>query len=224
MVCFAGCYFSSFSEEKANEAAISYLNDKYSEEFVAKEGGICTDSIVFGDNWYELTVVKKSEENEEPHREYTVCISTDRKYTILGDNVIFDYYNSLYEEYITPIIKKEMNDIPFVIIVESEQAISISRYGASSDAEIPKNLNDNTFLPKKYCEFEIFISKQYDIGQIPTICSNINNSLKKDDYRIAHIVILEEEEFSDLNSAKDKYWRCKTKQFYIGNKYYEVSE
>ena len=46
----------------------------------------------------------------------------------------------------------------------------------------------------------------------------------KDNYYDAYIVILNDDEYAELTSSKDKYWRCRIKQFYIQNKFYEVSD
>ena len=219
LFCCTGCYFSSFSEEKANEAAISYLNDKYGEEFVAKKGGIRTDSIAFGDNWYELTVVKKSEENEETQREFTVCISTDRKYTILGDTVIFDYYEILYEDYAIPIITKEMGDIPFILIADPNPSL----YMAPPECEIPKRIDDdNNYIKKSQFSFDIYIPRSYDTGQIPDLCKKIFDSSIKGDYRQAYIVILNDDDYASLAASKDKHKDIYENNYFLQNKKYKV--
>ena len=219
LFCCTGCYFSSFSNEKANEAALSYLRDKYGEEFVAKGGGIETDSIYFGNNWYALTVVKKSEENEEPHREYKVCISTDRKYTIIGDTVIFDYYDALYEDYATPIISKEMEDIPFVIVVIPEY----SRHGVSTEYDIPTELDDEKgyFEKNDFC-FDIFIPKSFDTGQLPNLCKKIGDSPIKGNYQMINIVPLNDDSFASLAVSKDKVHECVKNNYFHQNKMYRV--
>ena len=199
----SGCYFSSFSEEKANEAALSYLNDKYGEEFVAKDGGIRTDSIAFGNTWYELTVVKKSEESEEAQRKYTIFITTDRKYTILGDTVMFDYYKPLYEEYVTPIIKNEMNDIPFIITAYF--GIDL-KFGVEAENNIPVSPDDEQIAKLRGCfEIYIYIPKSYDNDQIPEICKNIKENLTDENYLRGAIATLSEEDFSLLSNSEDKY-------------------
>ncbi len=221
----SGCYFSSFSEEKANKAALSYLLEKYGEEFVAKKGGICTDSIAFGNNWYELTVVKKSEENEETQRKYTICVTTDRKYTVIRDTVMFDYYNSLYEKYVIPIIEKEMEGIPYVVLVDSKMNLSIKaiRDGVEAEANIPNDLEDeNSIFEKRDFVFNIYISETYDKGQLPEICSNINNSLTKDNYYEAYIVLLSDEEFAKLAKSKDKYQENQVNEYFLGKEKYKV--
>ncbi len=208
----SGCYFSSFSEEKANEAALSYLNDKYGEEFVAKEGGIRYDSIAT--NWYELTVVKKSEESEETQRKYTIFITTDRKYTVFGDTVMLDYYNSLYEDFAVPIIKKELGDIPFIFLANLGNIPKISMQGVAPDAEIPKSIDDdNNIIKNSEYEFKIFITDDYDIDMINDIRSKIKNSALKGFYRNSYLVILNDDDFKTLSTVKDKYqatqmWGC----------------
>jgi hypothetical protein len=222
---FAGCHFTDFSEEKANEAALSYLLEKYGEEFVAKEGGIRTDSIAFGNNWYELTVVKKSEENEETQRKYTICVTTDRKYTVIRDTVMFDYYNSLYEKYVIPIIEKEMEGIPYVVLVDSKMNLSIKaiRDGVEAESNIPNDLEDeNSIFEKRDFVFNIYISETYDKGQLTEICSNINNSLTKDNYYEAYIVLLSDEEFTKLAKSKDKYQENQVNEYFLGKKKYKV--
>ncbi len=176
--------------------------------------------------WYEARIVKKSEENTEAPKEYIVCVSTDGNNTILGDTVICDYYNIIYAEYVTPIIAKEMGDIPFVVIVDSESNLDTLNYtaefGAKPDSAIPKNLDDegNAFQKDDFV-FDIYISESSDKGQMRKICKKIHDSLTEENYYRAYIVVLSDEEFKGLYSSKDKYFEERT-HYYNGKELYKV--
>ena len=94
MLCFTGCLFESkpvsepekeyFSKDKAREAAIAYVNEKYGDEFIEVDNIERRGSFV-GNGWYSSDIIRKSQKNEKDPRKYEVSVSWDTSYTILGD-------------------------------------------------------------------------------------------------------------------------------------------
>ena len=214
---FTGCFIKKepepepLSKERANEAAVTYLKEKYGEEFVSVGGYDRADSIVGGNYWYVDEIIKKSQENEGFPHKYEVSISDDNKYTILGDTVMFDYYNPLYEEYVTPIIKNEMNDIPFIITANFGTSL---KFGVEAEKKIPVSPDDEEIVRFRGCfEFDIFIPASFDNDQIPEICKNIKERLTEDNYLRGFIILLSEEDYAVLSTAVDKYRAKETHSF-----------
>ena len=116
---------------------------------------------------------------------------------------MFDYYNPLYEEYVTPIIKNEMNDIPFIITANFGTSL---KFGVEAEKKIPVSPDDEELVRFRGCfTFIVYIPASYDNGQIPEICKNISEKLTKDNYLRGVIAILREEDFTFLSTAEDKY-------------------
>ena len=230
MLCFTGCLFESkpvsepFSATKANEAALSYLKEKYGEEFVVTDHKYRGDSIAFGLSWQVSEVIKKSQENESNPRKYEVCVSKNDPYTILGDTFMISYYEKLYQDFAAPVVEKEMGDIPFELVVVSVSPNEFyDDYGVVPQAEIPDSFDDeNSVFSKSDFFFKIFIPRSYDNGNISEICANINKRLTKENYFSGDIILLDDNEFDILSSASDKFWEYKINNNYLGKKAYSV--
>ena len=225
LLLFSGCFLKKepepepFSKEKAEEAAQAYLKEKYGEEFVSVGGHERGDSIIGGNYWYVDEVIKKSQENEGSPHKYEVSISHDSTYTILGDTVMFDYYNACYEEFVTPIIKSVMKDIPFETIIYYGLQLD---YGIGPEKNIPVSPDDEQIVASRGSFIiNIYIPESYDNGQIPEICKTIKERLTEDNYLLGVIAILSEEDFTLLSTSEDKY-RAKESNSFSRIKSYRV--
>ena len=216
--------YEPFSYEKADEVALAYLKEKYGEDFVIVDHKYKGDSIAFGLSWQVSEIIKKSQENEINPRKYEVCISKDNTYKILGDTVMISYYEKLYHDFATPIVEKEMENIPFELVVVSVSPNEFyDDYGVVPEAKIPSSFEDeNSIFSQDDFFIKIFIPNSYNNYNITEICTNIKKRLTKENYFSGDIVLIENKEFDLLSSASDKYWEYKVNNYYLGRKKYEM--
>ena len=134
------------------------------------------------------------------------------------NEVIYGYYQQLYYDFVAPIIAKQMDNIPYelVVMVSKDKNKFLS-------SEIPKSFDDEKCgLSKNEFSFEIFIPQSYDSENISDICQKIKNSLGEENYNQAYIDVLSDDQFDDLAASDDKYWKCVVNNYFDSKNYYKV--
>lgn len=198
---------TSIDNTVAGETALSYLSEKYGEEFVIVGENQMHDSILGGNRWYRATVVKKSDGNNDNARTYEVHVTfDDGSYTVAGDTVMLSYYQSLFNENADSIISKNMKDIPYCLVV-TRVTEDDPNYGFSPDTQIPKSKDD---LCKRDHYFEILIPLSYDSEEIPDICTQLKMDLQlaglySGVYSGCYITVVNDDDFELINAAEDPY-------------------
>lgn len=210
-MCFTSCEWlkedQSIDNTVAGEMALSYLYEKYDEEFMVVGENQMHDSILGGNRWYRATVVKKSDEKNDNARTYEVHVTfDDGSYTVAGDTVMLSYYQSLFSENADSIISKNMKDIPYCLVV-TRVTEDNPNYGFSPDTQIPKIKDD---LYKRHHCFEILIPLSYDCEEIPDICTQLKIDLQlaglySELYSGCYIIVVNDDDFELINSAEDSY-------------------
>ena len=207
-ICFTNCEIpkknKTIDNIVASEMALSYLSEKYDEEFIIVSEHQMRDSILGGNRWYCATVIKKSDDNNEKARTYEVNITFDGdSYTIAGDTVMLSYYQSLFSENADSVISKNMKDIPYCLVV-TRVTEDNQNYGFSLDAKIPQSKDD---LYKRSHYFDILIPLSYNSEEIPDICTQLKFNLQLEGLYSSgcYIIVVDDNDFELINSAEDPY-------------------
>lgn len=195
---------TSIDNTVAGETALSYLSEKYDEEFVIVGENQMHDSILGGNRWYRATVVKKSDEDNDNARTYEVHVTfDDGSYTVAGDTIMLSYYQSLFSENANRIISENMKNIPYCLVV-TRVTEDDPNYGFSPDTQIPKIKDD---LYKRHHCFEILIPLSYDCEEIPDICTQLKMDLQLVGLYSSgcYITVVNDDDFELINLAEDPY-------------------
>lgn len=215
---------TSIDNTAAGETALSYLSEKYGEEFIIIGENQMRDSILGGNRWYCATVIKKSDENNDDARTYEVSVTFDSGvYTVEGDTFMFTYIQKLAKEHLEPIVSEHISDIPYeLVIIRGNE----SKYGFSSDLKIPENEEDLyqiQYAGNLGITFWIMVPLSADNDSMTDICGSLNDALKESRFKwYGYIDIIDDDSFEKIKESSDPYVQVVQKNEYTQCELYAV--